>query len=188
MRPLFLVLIFLVLTISVFAQNDTASRKPQTKIEQMALKEGAVIKKEFHDLGNINGVQVDLLTVTEVNGDQSITLKGVKFSTYSSLGSSSYERSSYIDADEINGVLKFVDFVRQINIMPEVYTEYVYNSKGDFKAATYTAKKFGSNKLSGDWVLVVYGDKYYSSSAKYIPQKYINDFYTILTRAKDLLN
>lgn len=156
----------------------------------MSSRQGIVIKKEFNKLGTVNGVNVDVLTVSDINSNKETSLKGVKFSTYQSIGSglssSSYERSSYIDAEEIDGVITFLEFVRQLSSTPSIYTEYVYTTKGDFKAVVYTETNW-SNKLSGNWILVVYGDKYYSGSAEKIQKKNIEEFYNIVVKAKELV-
>jgi hypothetical protein len=186
MRTLVCLLLLFACVSSSFSQ-DTSNRTPQTKIEQMAQRQGVVIKKEFNRLGEVSGLAIDLLTISEVNSNQAVSLKGVKFSTYSSIGSSSYERSSYVDAEEINGVITFIEFARQLTTAPNIYTEYVYTTKGDFKAVLYTGSSMWNGKLNGEWTLAVYGDKYYSGSSRAISKKQIDDFWNILIRARDLL-
>lgn len=189
MKRLILLELLLLLCASLLAQ-DTTVRKPQTKIEEMSLRQGVVLKKEFNKLGSVNGIDVELLTVSEVNSNQATALRGIRFSVMSRIGSglssSTFERHSYIDAEEINGLITFVEFVRQLNTAPSFYTEYVYTTKGDFKAVAYTDTNW-SGKLNGEWKLIVYGDKYYSNSGITLSKKQIEEFYNILIKARDLL-
>jgi hypothetical protein len=162
-------LVIILLPIYSFCQVDTAA--PKTKLERNAIKVGTIIKKNFIDVYEFDGLhlkfaeQLDLggnlnlqckaLTIKDVASG--IVTKGLYLSSYSSDIKSSY--TGYIDADEINGLIKFLDFLiaNKDNEEPEG-TEYIYTCS-DVQFASFNTK----DKDKIIWNYLVRVDKWHRS-------------------------
>jgi hypothetical protein len=121
----------------LLAQIDTvfSESKPRTVIEEYTLKSSILFKREFIDIGTTNKLTVQVLKLTNMSNE--ITISGIKLSwVLSSLSASSYyPRSSFIDRDEIddlsNSIFKMTSTLNQIP--PINYTEYNFITKSGFE-------------------------------------------------------
>ncbi len=174
------ILLFIFIPIHLFSQDSSSNKKALTKLETLSNQQGTIIKKEFMDLGNFAGMNVELLTITDQVKGNSKT--GIKFSNSERIGYSSREYSSFLDGDEINGLLKFLDFIQTLSDPVTVYTEFNYQSRGDFKVFAY--RKPGA-KL---WTEGAYADKSYSGSYLELKQKEVASLTQALLSVKSKLN
>ncbi len=167
MKTLLIALLFPIIT---FSQDDSTS--PRTKLEKNAIKIGTIIKKNYSEVyefttkgmgimasyglgGNLN-LTCKALTIKDVASG--IITKGLYLSTYSTDAKSTY--TGYIDAEEISGLLKFLEFlVANEDNEEEEGTEYLYTCN-DVQFASFNSKE--KNKLQ--WNYLVRVDRYRSYS------------------------
>jgi hypothetical protein len=187
MKKTAVLIAILLVTITSFAQ-DSAARKARTNLEQMTLQEGRVIKKVYTEVGQMDGVKLEVLTITdEAKGLQ--TLQGLRVQVTSvGAGASIQTYAALVDAEEINGLLAFIDFARTLTTgaEPKETIEYVYTTK-DFKAAAVWASTSLFNQSKKEWIILVYGDKYRASSYQNISKKNIENFYQAILKAKEMM-
>src|SRR5436190_249035 len=48
------------------AKEDRQEKQEKSKLETFSLKSGNLIKKEFHNMGKIKGIDIDILKITDV--------------------------------------------------------------------------------------------------------------------------
>lgn len=145
-------------------------------------KDGALIKTEFYDLGNVKGIKCDLLIITdEVNQNKMGCIR--LNSTYSS----SYSTDTYIgnlDFDEIDACVKSLNYIVS-NILPSNptrYTEIEYTSRDGVKLGAY----YEQNKLK--WSAYVYTKDYTIRSAVFFDSSNITELKNILENAKSMIS
>ncbi len=166
----YLLVLLLFLPTLCFSQNDSTA--PRTKLEANAIKVGTIIKKKYDDLyefkakgfalynlGGNGNLNCKILTLKDVASGA--TLKGLYLSTVYS-GPLSQTYTGYIDADEINGLIKFLDFLNaNKESQEEEGTEYQYTCN-DVRFVAFNEK----DKRKGIvWNYRVRVDKYYSGSS-----------------------
>lgn len=169
--------------LSLSQDQDSTFRKPNTEIEKVVIKIGTVIKKEFinvytntpkgifTDYGN---VEVKILNLTDASSK--ITISGLSISN-----SSGY--SSFIDLDEIPGLLKFIELLNKIDSeKPENYTEYIFNSKDLQIYAYFSSDTYKKAPLY--WHYGIKIDKYYSRSGSRVELKVLNEIREAIINSK----
>jgi hypothetical protein len=113
---------------------------PRTLIEEYNLKSSVLLKREFIAIGSTNKLNVEVLILTNVSNE--ISVSGIKFSwIYGSFGSTSYfPRSAFIDNDEIddlsNSIFKMTSLFSQTP--PVNATEYNFMTKSGFEVGIYS--------------------------------------------------
>jgi hypothetical protein len=186
-----LIIFLLLIPFIALSQNiDTSSAN--TKLEATALKVGAIIKKKYDKfyeyapkgailvssfgLGGNHNLDFSSLTIKDVASG--ITFKGLYLSTYSSDTRSTY--SGYIDAEEIGGLIKFLEFLvaNKGNIEDEG-TEYIYTCN-DVQFASFNSKV----KKEVKWLYRVKVDKYRAYSEVYLPEKNVEELLAKLKENK----
>jgi hypothetical protein len=111
---------------------------------------------------------IDAATGTETSGLYISTVDvGDRYSSVQSY-------SGYIDADEVDGLVKFLDFLIQNNTQVEdKYTEYIFNCR-DLQFYGYYSQNYNNKNWSWKYGLRV--DKYYDRSAISLNIETIQDF------------
>jgi hypothetical protein len=176
-----LLLTVLLFTFTGNAQSDSTNSK--TKLEETAIKVGTIIKKKYDGIYEYTPKVSFSMTATSYAGVQSLTLKslsikdvasglttkGLYLSTYSSDIKSSYY--GYIDAEEISGLIKFLEFIiANKDNTEDAGTEYIYSCNDvQFAAFNMTFKK------ELQWVYQVKIDKYSSYSEVGLPIKNVEE-------------
>jgi hypothetical protein len=151
------ILILLLICINIYAYSQDDEKSKISKLESFAELSGTLIKKEFIDIVKLKNLTVQLYNVTDLN--KNIYIKGIKLSTTSyNRISGSTEHSSVLDADEIDGLIKSIEFsISVLNERPLSYTEYIYKSRDGLKFALFSNDK-------GEWTPVMQLNKYKSDS------------------------
>ncbi len=152
MRPKFQPLVVVVL-LTLQTSNDantqdskTQTAEPKTKLEAFQAKSGAVIIRGFSRVGSLERL-----------ADESVEVKGQEFTDASS-GKKEYgitvtvesrsptssrlgkESTSYIDYDEIDSLVKGIDYIAKIDETTTKLAAFQadYHTKGDLIVSTYS--------------------------------------------------
>lgn len=162
--------------------QDSSRQLIKTNIEKISLKTGAIIKKEFFNYNTIKGLRIDLVRLTDIEKD--LITSGLRFEA--TIGSGIYSSPSYytafVDKEELDGLVKFFDFISSLSEVPQTYTEYKYATKGDFYAFAYIEPKD-----SKEWT---YGLNltYSSKSSVWLKKKDLPQFVDAIKRIRVDLN
>lgn len=125
-----------------FAQNPSASApEPKTKLESFERQSGTVVIKGYSEIGKVTGlgsVTVDCMEFTNATTGQRQT--GIVIDV---IESGRLERSdrSFIDYDEIQPLLKGIDYINTITSKNTRLSSFeaVYKTKGDFQVITFSS-------------------------------------------------
>jgi len=161
------------------SQDSLQKKQPQTELEKAQIKIGAIIKAEYFDVyydkQKLFGgkFRVQVLNITDAASG--IVLSGL----YVQYTDSSF--SSFIDLDEVPGLLKFIDFLDKTSSEnPATYTEYIFNSRDLQLYGTYDPYQ------TNPWVYGFKLDKFYSSrSTRQVDLKVLDQIKRSINNAKD---
>lgn len=136
MKNLFPTLFVILLLITAAFTQDKVAPKEQSKLEQFSARSGSLLEKRFVPVGTIKSVKVEVLVLTDLLTNSKIS--GVRFS-YDTGERYSTEKTAFLDADEIDGLIKSIDYIKTkaLPATPESYTEIVYSSRSGFTAGCY---------------------------------------------------
>lgn len=123
--------------------SDPTKPVPATKLEAFSARTGVVLIKGYSTIGNINSlgrVSVDTREFRDASNPKAreygITI-GVKES-----GRLERENISYIDAEEIESLIRGIDYISKIDKGATTMTEFEaqYRTKGDFSITTFSSR------------------------------------------------
>jgi hypothetical protein len=124
----------------VQAQDANRSPTPKTQLEAFSAKSGSVVIKGYSNGGSVEGfsgrVEITLMEFTDASLGKK--QQGIVVEVTSS-GSSSRKDRSYIDLDEIDGLIKGIEYIIKIDDSETKLPnwEATYSTKGDLKVTTY---------------------------------------------------
>jgi hypothetical protein len=136
--------LLLIIATTSFAQTK---EKELSNAERFSAKAGALIQKEFLEIGSVKDVKISVLYFTDLvtNNKQS----ALKFE-YESVGKySTSTKSAILDTDEVDGLIKSIKII-QDKIFPTTasnYTEVSFKSRGGFEAGCFWSKATWSTYL-----------------------------------------
>lgn len=157
MKKILVCLLIAVLAIPTFAQSAEKD-KSDSKAVAFSSRQGALITKVYYPLGNVKGVDFEvLLMVDELKNEKMACLR---LKTYSSVTEDDYIGT--LDVDEIDACAQSLAYIKDkmLPTIPEMYTECEYKSKDGIRVGA-----FSSNK---GWSTFVYTKSYTSRSAKFL--------------------
>lgn len=170
---------------SLLSFSQDTLRGPNTELGKVVIKIGTVIKKEFIDLYSYNpkgfftkfsSIDVKILNITDASSKT--TFSGLSIS----ISNKTY--SSFIDLEEIPGLLKFIELLNKIAPdTPVNYTEYIFNSK-DLEIYTYFSGDLMNKKTAPYWHYGIKIDKYFSDSDGSIELKFLNELRDAIIKHK----
>ncbi len=119
-------------------------RESTTKLELFLAEKGKLIVKDFYTLGKVVGsyqtsVKLDA-AVLYTAGEEVEKIRGLRFTVE---GGGRLDRSSisFLDLEEIEGLLKAVDYMislaKEWEAVQKDYTEVEFSTQGDFKIGFY---------------------------------------------------
>lgn len=141
------VVVLLLLAIQVAAQQSgsAASQQPatpKTKLETFAAQTGVVIIEGYSKLGTIRGKYgtVEIQAKEFVNAASGKKEKGITFEV-TEAGRLERESRSFIDYDEIDSLLKGIDYVAKIDKSATKLDafEAEYRTKGELEITTFSS-------------------------------------------------
>lgn len=144
MRPLLLAtLIAIPLFASAQEQSDATKAPPATKLEAFSARTGIVLIKGYSALGTVNGmgrVSIDVREFRDASNPKTAQY-GVAFEVKES-GRLERENTSYIDEDEIDSLIRGLDYISKIerNVTTFGNFEAHYRTKGDLALIVFSGR------------------------------------------------
>jgi len=131
----------------VLAQVGDVDKEKEltTKLELFLAEKGKLSVKEFFALGKVSGnarTKVELTAVVIYTpGEEDERLRGLKIEVINAGGSYVKRKSSFLDLEEIDGLLKAIDYVvglsKEWEGVQKEYIEVVFSTKDDFRVGFY---------------------------------------------------
>lgn len=124
-------------------QPDAAKLPPTTKLEAFSARTGIVLIKGFSTLGTINGmgrVSIDAREFRDASNPKSAQY-GVAIEVKES-GRLERENTSFIDEDEIDSLIRGLDYISKIgtNVTTFRNFEAQYKTKGDLSMTVFSGR------------------------------------------------
>lgn len=148
----------LIMTLLILSNLGFSQEKDlKTETEKFGGKSGRLLKKEFFEIGKVNGVEISTLKVTDMNDD--VSQSALRF-TYQTYGTYSKTKIAHLDKDEIDGLILSIQEIKNKILLstPTTYTEVTYKSNTGFEFGAFSSKK---DKI---WKSYLQVDKYDSDS------------------------
>lgn len=139
------ILLATILTIPLIAvaqeQADATKVPPATKLEAFSARTGIVLVKGFTNLGTVNGmgrVSIDVREFRDASNPKSAQY-GVAFEVKES-GILERENTSYIDEDEIDSLIRGLDYISKIDRSVTTFGNFEaqYRTKGDLSLVVFS--------------------------------------------------
>ena len=145
MKNLFVATIFLSLAGLAQSQEapDAGKLPPATKLEAFSARTGIVMIKAFSTVGAINGMGKVTIDAREFRDASNPKFReyGIAIAVKES-GRLERENTSFIDADEIDSLIRGIDYIAKIekNVTTLNDFEAQYKTKGDFSITTFSSR------------------------------------------------
>lgn len=129
----------------VQGQDRPVSQEPKTKIEAFEAQSGSVLIRGFSQIGQLKGAYGGTVTVQSI--EFTLAASGKKeYGISIDVGESgTLERSnrSFIDYDEIDPLLKGIDYVAKVDGSATKLANFQadYRTRGDFRVSTFSSPK-----------------------------------------------
>ena len=139
------ILLATILTIPLIAvaqeQADATKVPPATKLEAFSARTGIVLVNGFTKLGTVNGmgrVSIDVREFRDASNPKSAQY-GVAFEVKES-GRLERENTSYIDEDEIDSLIRGLDYISKIDRSVTTFGNFEaqYRTKGDLSLVVFS--------------------------------------------------
>ncbi|HWK58703.1 MAG TPA: hypothetical protein VNQ80_15275 [Parapedobacter sp.] len=170
-------IILALVALPLLAISQEAEKKTDdSKLAEFSAKTGTLIQKQHTDIGKLASVKFESAVITNlITGE---VLKGLRLEKTSS---KQYGRDAYafIDADEIDGLLKSIEIIRDkvIPSTPTAYTEVSFKGRSGFEAGCFFNDK-------SEWRSYLQVDKYNSDSVVFFSANELNELKALLEKAK----
>jgi hypothetical protein len=129
------------------AAQDTAKqlpqpKEPQTKLEQFQAKTGTVIIMGFSTVGTVQALFGSTITV-ETREFTDASNGNKQFGITIEVKESGRENKSFIDLDEIDSLLKGIDYIAAVNNTVTKLSKFQadYRTRGDFAVSIFSTSK-----------------------------------------------
>lgn len=176
MKSILAIGISFLLTTTSFAQTK---EKELSNAEKFSAKAGALIQKEFVEIGSVKGAKISVIYFTDLitNTKQS----ALKFEYESAGKYSSDTKVAVLDADEVEGLIKSIKIIQE-KIFPSTatnYTEVSFKSRGGFDAGCFWSK--------GTWSTYLKLEKFDKDSYVFLGKEDFPTLLGVLEQAKTKL-
>ncbi len=181
---LFLV-VFFIAPLTLHAQNlKDQVPSPKTKLEEFSARTGAVIIRGFEEIGSAYGLYNTSITVEAkefVNVSTGKREYGITIEVKKEDGRYDKESTSYIDYDEIESLIKGIDYIAKVDKSRTKFSNFQadYNTKGDFRISTFST--------AGKIMVAVSSGRIGSVSAYYNLSS-LTEIRTLIKKAKDKID
>ncbi|AUS04956.1 hypothetical protein C1A40_05480 [Tamlana carrageenivorans] len=177
MKKTLLVMLMGMFVFSSYAQ--TTKEVEVSNAEKFSTSSGALIKKDYLEIGDIKGAKVQVVKFQDLISDKSTS--AIKFEYEVKSSYSTDTKQALLDVDEIDGLMKSIKIMQE-KIFPstsENYSEVIYRSRGGFEAGCYWSK--------GKWTTYLKLEKYDGKSYVFLSQEDFTTLYSFLEQAKGKL-
>lgn len=165
--------VFLV-SLQLFAQTP-AKEKELSNAEVFSAKAGALMQKEFVEIGTIKKAKIQVLYYTDLISNTKTNALKFEYDVASTYSTDT--KVAILDVDEIDGLMKSIKLM-QDNVMltiPANYTEVYYRSRGGFECGCFTSK--------GAWSCYLKLEKYDGKSYVWLESADLTVVYGFLEQA-----
>jgi hypothetical protein len=184
MKILTTITIALLLVCSAAAQtvkstDPQAAPTPTSKLQQFSSRAGTLIQKDFTPVGDFSGIKVEVLRINDLIGKLSIA--GVRLSKTMGTSYSTDEKIAFLDADEVDGLLKSIDLLRTsvFTSSPANYSEVIFTARAGMEAGGYYS--------DARWKAFIKLEKYDSRSSVFMQPEDLAKLGDMLVKVKDQL-
>lgn len=185
MKKILLLALSMVLCISGFAQ-ETKGNDSKSKTVEFLKKDGALLKKEFFDIGNISygkssiSVKFQNILITDVVSKSKVGALRLETEYTSSIGTDTYIGT--LDSDELEACIQSVKYLRDnvINQQATTYTECEYRSRDGVLIGAYSNLR----NPEKPWILYVQTKSYTSRSMETLSLDKIDELISLLEKAQ----
>ncbi len=152
-----------------------------TKLEQFTAKSGVVIIRGFHKIGVLKGLYRTSVTI-EVKEFSNVTdgtkQYGITIETFKENGNYDKDHTSFIDYDEIDSLIKGIEYIAKINGSVTKLESFQadYKTKGDLKISTFS---------SSDKIIAAVTSGTIGGVAGYLKIEDLPKLVDLLTKAKE---
>ena len=173
MKKFLFSLLVAVLAIPAFAKI-LEKDKSDSKAVAFSSRQGALITKVFYPIGDVKGVNFEVLLMVDELKQEKIACLRLK--TYSSVTEDDYIGT--LDADEIDACMQSLAYIKDklLPTTPEMYPECEYKSKDGIRMGAFSSSK--------GWSSFVYTKSYTSRSAKFLKEEDLPVIIEKLSEAK----
>jgi hypothetical protein len=158
-RTILLLFLFYTFSILAHAQETTAplplpTPEPKTKLEAFQAKTGSVIIRGFTFVGSVHNQSGSIRVVADEFRDATSGVRtfGITISVREA-ASPERENISYIDYDEIDSLIKGIDYVGRMNrsVVSLADFEADFRTRGDLQVTTFSrGEQVNGSVISGD--------------------------------------
>jgi hypothetical protein len=142
-KIIYLIGLLITMTNLTFGQAET-SEKEISNAEKFFNKSGALIQKEFFDIGDLKKCNIQIARFTDIINNQKINAVRI---VLVDISSPPLTGVAYLDADEIDGLVKSINIIQE-KVLPNVATNMTSVS---FKSKGGLVVSCSSNKES--WII-----------------------------------
>ena len=174
MKKTLLVMLMGIFIFSSYAQ--TTKEVEVSNAEKFSTSSGALIKKDYLEIGDIKGAKVQVVKFQDLISDKSTS--AIKFEYEVKSSYSTDTKQALLDVDEIDGLMKSIKIMQE-SIFPstsENYSEVTFRSRSGFEAGCYWS--------NGKWTTYLKLEKYDSKSYVFLDQEDFTTLYSFLEQAK----
>jgi len=176
MKKLILIGLIAIFNLTLFAQTQTVKEVETSNAEKFSASSGALIKKDFIDIGEIRGAKLQVVVFQDMISEKNTSAVRFEYEVKSSYSTDT--KKAMLDADEIDGLLKSIKVMKD-KIFPstsDVYSEVTYRSRGGFEAGCYWSK--------GKWTTYLKLERYDGKSYVFLDQEDFTTLYDLLAQAQ----
>lgn len=105
-------LFFILITFSLysFGQNDTITSK--TSLESFSARSGSILEKKWFEIGEMSKTEIKVLQIKDLTTNQKTAGAVIETNIATGSGYSVQTRTAYLDMDEIDGLIKAVNYIK----------------------------------------------------------------------------
>ena len=166
------------LCIGLNAQTP-AKDKELSNAEVFSAKAGALMQKEFIEIGTLKKCKIQVVYFTDLISSTKQSALKFEYEYVSSYSTDT--KAALLDPDEVTGLMKSIKLMQDkvFPTTPTNYTEVNYRSRGGFEGGCFTSK--------GTWSTYLKLEKFDSKSYVWLNIEDLITLYTYLERAKSML-
>jgi hypothetical protein len=177
-----ILIVVLAFTVGAGQQSKETQQESKTQLEAFGMQKGVVVFKGFSTLGAVSEmgkISVDCLEITNVS--TGIRQLGILIDVEES-GRLERKDRSFIDYDEIDSLLKGIDYISKVTSKNTKLNNFeaTYKTKGDFAVTLF------SNSRGGTKVAVKSG--YIGSVTAFISTDKLVELRALIVQAKEKLD
>jgi hypothetical protein len=191
MKKIFVFVVILILCLSIFfslgAQSQQSSQstveKQKTKIETFQSQTGTVVIKGYSEIGKLivlGTIEIDAMEFTDTASNKKQS--GIKIEIIES-GRLENTDSSFIDYDEIDSLIKGIDYISKVNssITKLDMFETTYKTKGYFQVTTF-------NNSSSKKIEAAISSGYIRPASAFLSLEQLLKFREMIVKAKEKID